>query len=118
MKKFLFSLLSHLSLMVCIDIISFPIEDRSETERRKVTTNIEVLKAIQSLKCENNKKNQVNPARVGIKDEVTDNDCVICYEKINKFPKKLSCSHNQFHAQCFAKWLEEQATCPLCRHEL
>jgi hypothetical protein len=43
--------------------------------------------------------------------------CAICLEdvKATETTTALACMHT-FHALCVAQWLEEKATCPICRH--
>ncbi|XP_072049371.1 uncharacterized protein [Amphiura filiformis] len=42
--------------------------------------------------------------------------CVICHEEMTpETIKILECGHH-FHAECIKQWLNEQSTCPNCRH--
>jgi len=42
--------------------------------------------------------------------------CVICYEDMTReSSQKLNCGHT-FHKECICSWLNEQRTCPVCRH--
>lgn len=47
----------------------------------------------------------------------TNQECVICYEKIKKFCHCPSCK-TKFCSPCLDKWLKSQHTCPICRVEL
>jgi len=44
-----------------------------------------------------------------------DENCVICFEKMNDKERKyvLHCNHS-YHKKCITKWLRENVTCPLC----
>jgi hypothetical protein len=46
--------------------------------------------------------------------------CSICIEAMNSNKDELRvlpCSHS-YHQTCIFKWLEFQANCPICRHQL
>ena len=60
-----------------------------------------------------------------INKENTEEECIICNEKLKKKKKTkyatLKCGHS-FHNKCFQKWIKTQheqgqvATCPICRY--
>lgn len=41
--------------------------------------------------------------------------CPICLDDITDLECKLTCSH-KFHLYCIGKWLDDNTTCPVCRH--
>ena len=51
-------------------------------------------------------------------DELSRNndDCAICWDHMNK-ARKLPCGH-LFHTTCLRSWLEQDTSCPTCRHSL
>ena len=48
--------------------------------------------------------------------QITQDDCPICYEKIQA-PFKTTCNH-VFCVECLKDWLDSANTCPSCRTEL
>ncbi|XP_060212190.1 E3 ubiquitin-protein ligase SIRP1-like [Lycium barbarum] len=54
-----------------------------------------------------------------VDEECTNDDCVICLEKLGKENELLCmpCSH-RFHGDCIIHWLENGHCCPLCRYEM
>ncbi|KAF5197412.1 hypothetical protein FRX31_013001 [Thalictrum thalictroides] len=46
-------------------------------------------------------------------------DCSICLEHIKEGDdaRTIDCNHT-FHADCISEWVEQQATCPLCRFDM
>ncbi|KAH9389022.1 hypothetical protein TYRP_008374 [Tyrophagus putrescentiae] len=51
-------------------------------------------------------------------DELARNndDCAICWDQM-KAARKLPCGH-LFHTTCLRSWLEQDTSCPTCRHSL
>jgi len=49
----------------------------------------------------------------------SEDDCPICYEKMNHNNSyETQCGH-RFHMNCLIKWRDEcQTTCPMCRHRI
>lgn len=43
-------------------------------------------------------------------------DCAICWDHMNS-ARKLPCGHF-FHTTCLRSWLEQDTSCPTCRHSL
>ncbi|KAK1753076.1 hypothetical protein QBC47DRAFT_348471 [Echria macrotheca] len=41
--------------------------------------------------------------------------CVICLDTISEPSTALPCAHNNFDFVCLLSWLQERATCPLCK---
>ncbi|KAI5295276.1 hypothetical protein KEM52_001846 [Ascosphaera acerosa] len=41
--------------------------------------------------------------------------CVICLEQISELAQARPCGHQNFDFLCLTSWLEQQATCPLCK---
>lgn len=52
------------------------------------------------------------------RDELTDenNDCAICWDRMEN-ARRLPCGHF-FHTACLRSWLEQDTSCPTCRHSL
>lgn len=52
----------------------------------------------------------------GSDDELT---CSVCLELVNagELIRTLPCLH-QFHTNCIDPWLRQQATCPVCKHDV
>ncbi|GAB2232632.1 hypothetical protein Droror1_Dr00011674 [Drosera rotundifolia] len=52
----------------------------------------------------------------GSDDELT---CSVCLEQVNagELIRTLPCLH-QFHTNCIDPWLRQQATCPVCKHDV
>nr|XP_046909661.1 E3 ubiquitin-protein ligase AMFR-like [Dermatophagoides farinae] len=52
------------------------------------------------------------------RDELTDenNDCAICWDRMEN-ARQLPCGHF-FHTACLRSWLEQDTSCPTCRHSL
>ena len=47
-------------------------------------------------------------------------ECAICKETMHQSEskvKKLPCAHT-FHGDCILPWLQQNNTCPYCRHAL
>lgn len=42
--------------------------------------------------------------------------CPICLDDITDLECELTCSH-KFHLHCIGKWLDDNTTCPVCRHD-
>lgn len=55
---------------------------------------------------------------VATEEELSRNndDCAICWDQMNT-ARKLVCGH-LFHATCLRSWLEQDTSCPTCRHSL
>ncbi len=68
------------------------------------------------------KKNEAspkNPTQTKPQEELTDNQCIICFEEIPAQEKpQTKCGHNQFHLQCIEQWKDSRAICPICRTNL
>lgn len=49
----------------------------------------------------------------------SEDDCPVCYEKMNHNNSyETPCGH-RFHMNCLIKWRDEcQTTCPMCRHRI
>lgn len=43
------------------------------------------------------------------------NPCVICLDTIREPCITVPCSHANFDFLCLASWLEQRASCPLCK---
>lgn len=43
-------------------------------------------------------------------------ECSICLKALEKFSRKLSCSH-EFHCYCVDQWLGQHRSCPICRSQ-
>lgn len=54
-------------------------------------------------------------------NNVIDNECIICYEKMEYGIIRTPCNH-YFHTECLNKWLEsnkrDNKNCPICRINL
>lgn len=51
-------------------------------------------------------------------EEQRQDECVICYEKYNRYEqiRELQCvGKHIFHQKCIASWFDRNPTCPLCR---
>lgn len=55
---------------------------------------------------------------VATSEELANNtdDCAICWDHMNN-ARKLPCGHF-FHTTCLRSWLEQDTSCPTCRHSL
>ena len=55
---------------------------------------------------------------VATEDELSHNndDCAICWDPMES-ARKLPCGH-LFHTTCLRSWLEQDTSCPTCRHSL
>ncbi|TVY43982.1 putative RING finger protein [Lachnellula occidentalis] len=51
-------------------------------------------------------------------DHVEENCCVICLERITELAIAQPCMHESFDFLCLISWLQERATCPLCKAEV
>ncbi|KAL3426240.1 RING finger domain protein [Phlyctema vagabunda] len=47
-----------------------------------------------------------------------ENCCVICFERISEQAVAQSCQHDSFDFLCLISWLEENASCPLCKADI
>jgi hypothetical protein len=46
-------------------------------------------------------------------------DCPICIDtQVTKNVLSLNCCENRVHLECFYKWIQENACCPICRDEI
>lgn len=43
--------------------------------------------------------------------------CSICWDPITEISLRLPCRHS-FHESCIQRWLDTNASCPVCRHRL
>ena len=61
--------------------------------------------------------NQTN-SQDGTNSEMESGRCSICLEdfQIGDSVRTIPCFH-EFHMQCIDRWLREQATCPICKHD-
>jgi hypothetical protein len=51
-------------------------------------------------------------------NQVNDDDCVICMDKLKKNNTVvLPCTH-KFHINCISEWAQNHYTCPLCRKSI
>ena len=46
-----------------------------------------------------------------------EDNCIICFETLNKNYLSLSCNH-KYHPKCIKKWIKEKVNCPICRKNL
>ncbi|UXI18473.1 Multiple PDZ domain protein [Sarcoptes scabiei] len=55
---------------------------------------------------------------IAAQEELSDenNDCAICWDRMEQ-ARKLPCNH-YFHTTCLRSWLEQDTSCPTCRHSL
>ena len=46
--------------------------------------------------------------------------CIVCMESFRRgdVRRTLPCLHSEFHAECVDRWLQSNATCPVCKHRL
>ena len=44
--------------------------------------------------------------------------CPCCLDEIDQDTLEVTECNHRFHQACLQRWLEENNTCPLCRHEL
>ena len=62
---------------------------------------------------------RVRETMVRCSDIPEDTKCPVCLNMIgtkqNKFALRLPCGHI-FHAKCIRPWMDEERTCPTCRH--
>lgn len=56
---------------------------------------------------------------VATEEELTRNndDCAICWDGMASARKLMPCGH-LFHTTCLRSWLEQDTSCPTCRHSL
>lgn len=48
-----------------------------------------------------------------------DDICSICLVEIDSYSKHTAiCCKNNFHKECYYKWVHESYSCPLCRKEV
>lgn len=46
-------------------------------------------------------------------------NCPICIDtQITKNVLSLNCCENKVHLECFYKWIQESASCPICRDQI
>lgn len=50
--------------------------------------------------------------------ETEENCCVICLERVSDLAIAQPCKHESFDFLCLISWLQEQASCPLCKAEV
>lgn len=51
-------------------------------------------------------------------DEVSEDVCVICLERVSEQAVAIPCKHNSFDFICLISWLQERANCPLCKADI
>ena len=51
-------------------------------------------------------------------ETVTPDPCVICLEAVSEPALAAPCRHDNFDFLCLISWLQERATCPLCKLEV
>lgn len=51
-------------------------------------------------------------------NDVEENCCVICLERASELAIAQPCKHESFDFICLISWLQEQASCPLCKTEI
>jgi hypothetical protein len=51
-------------------------------------------------------------------NDAEENCCVICLERISELAVAQPCKHKSFDFLCLISWLQEQASCPLCKAEV
>ena len=74
----------------------------------KNNTNLNYMYLYNMYNEEKNKKN------INVLENNNDNECPICWEKINDNKITLKCSHS-YHTNCIDTWLLKNDTCPYCR---
>jgi hypothetical protein len=44
----------------------------------------------------------------------------VCMEEFQRgdVRKTLPCLHSEFHEKCVDRWLQSNATCPVCKHAI
>ena len=47
-------------------------------------------------------------------------ECIVCMESFKRgdVRRTLPCLHSEFHAECVDRWLQSNATCPVCKHQI
>ena len=47
-------------------------------------------------------------------------ECIVCMENFKRgdVRRTLPCLHSEFHAECVDRWLQSNATCPVCKHQI
>jgi len=64
---------------------------------------------------------QTTLAEISSRQENNDSEencCVICLERITELAVAQPCKHESFDFLCLISWLQERATCPLCKAEV
>lgn len=51
---------------------------------------------------------------IKIKNIIKHDDCIICYENMDKNIVMLHCGH-KYHRDCINEWLNYKDSCPMCR---
>jgi len=82
-------------------------EHKSQPTSEQVVTNLPVF-SLQERHCKRNDKGEIELP-----------NCPICCETLQLADKALliPCGH-MFHSQCILPWLNQNSTCPVCRHQL
>ena len=47
-------------------------------------------------------------------------ECIVCMENFKRgdVRRTLPCLHSEFHAECVDRWLQSNASCPVCKHQI
>ena len=62
-----------------------------------------------------NKIKKKNTTKIPV--DFDEDNCIICFETLNKNYLSLSCAH-KYHPKCIKKWIKEKVNCPICRKNL
>lgn len=62
-------------------------------------------------------KNRKKSKSKSVSVELSDDDCIICFDTLKNGYMTLSCGH-KYHECCIKEWINEKVNCPICRRGL
>lgn len=76
--------------------------------------SLRIRSSLQSTPAPTVSSGSMERIRVSENESLT---CSICWEPITDISLRLPCRHS-FHESCIQRWLDTNASCPVCRHRL
>ena len=90
-----------------------------EVLSRTLSKKNDLKETLKSLGVEQVSLSEILPKYKKNSKELIGKECTICQDvyKEREYSRKLKCGH-MFHKKCIDRWLKQNPSCPICRHDL